>query len=75
MFTKNQYRRGEDCLKRGGLGQFADLRGGTWQEREGWCFWGGGDTPVHTMVMLIEVRRFIKAYCCDSKWISEMPRI
>ena len=31
-FTKNQYR-GGNCLKREGLGQFADLRGGGWQER------------------------------------------
>ena len=26
-----------DSLKRG-LGQFADLRGGAWQERGEWCF-------------------------------------
>ena len=38
---KNQYR-GEDCLKRGRLGQFVDLRGGgeVWQERGGGLFWG-----------------------------------
>ena len=30
---------------------FADLRGGGWKEREGWCFWGGVDTPVHTMLV------------------------
>ena len=35
--------------KRGGLIQFADLKG-AWQERRGWCFWGWGvDTPMHTM--------------------------
>ena len=45
-FTKKQYI-GGDCLKRG-LGQFADLRG-AWQERGGWYFWGGRDTPMHTM--------------------------
>ena len=37
--TKNQYRGGEgNYLKRRGLGQFANLREGAWQEREGWCF-------------------------------------
>ena len=37
-FTKNQYRVG-DYLKRGGLGQFADLRGEGGLARErGWCF-------------------------------------
>ena len=44
--TKNKYR-GGDCLKEG-FGLFADLRGGAWQGRRGWCFWGG-DTPMHTM--------------------------
>ena len=35
---------------KGGPGQFADLGGGAWQERGGWCFWGGGaHTPMHTM--------------------------
>ena len=36
---KKQYR-GEDCIKRGGLEQFADLRsgGGAWQGRGKWCF-------------------------------------
>ena len=40
---KNQYVGG--LHKKGGLGQFADLRG-AWQER-----WGGweGDTPMPTM--------------------------
>ena len=35
-----------DCLKRGGLGKFADLRGGGLSKKE-----GGRrvDTPVHTM--------------------------
>ena len=32
---KNQYIGG--LPKKGGLGQFVDLRGGAWQER-GWCF-------------------------------------
>ena len=30
-----------DCLKREGLGQFVDLRGGAWQERRGGVFEGG----------------------------------
>ena len=37
---KNQYR-GENCLKRGGLGQFCQFRG-AWQEREGGVLRGGG---------------------------------
>ena len=43
--TKNQYRGGR-IVQKGGLGQFADLRG-AWQESGG----GGGgrvDTPMHT---------------------------
>ena len=35
-FTKNQYI-GRDCLKKGELGQFADLRRGLARERV-WCF-------------------------------------
>ena len=35
---------GGDCLKVGGLGQFADLWG-AWQEWRGWCFWEGGWHP------------------------------
>ena len=38
--TKNQYI-GEDCLKRGALGQFADIRGGL-GEKEGVVLLGGG---------------------------------
>ena len=41
-----------NCLKRGGLGQFADVRGGGLTKKIGWCFRGGGgegDTPMHTM--------------------------
>ena len=37
--------------KGGGLGQFADLRGGAWQEPGGGVFEGGVDTPMHTMVI------------------------
>ena len=40
VVTKNQYR-GEDFLKKGGgLGQFANLRGGGggWHKRGGLCF-------------------------------------
>ena len=46
-FTKNRYR-GGNCLKRGGLGQFADLRR-AWKERGGGVF-EGVDTLMHTMV-------------------------
>ena len=49
---KNQYR-GEDCLKRGRLGQFVDLRGGgRFGKKEGVVFFEGGrgvDTSMHTM--------------------------
>ena len=34
--------------KKGGLGQFADLRG-AWQERGGGVFERGIDAPMHTM--------------------------
>ena len=39
-------------LKKGGLRQFADLRGGAWQERGCGVFegGGGGDTRMHTMI-------------------------
>ena len=38
-----------DCLTRGGLAQFADLKG-AWQERRGGVFEGGGvDTPKRTV--------------------------
>ena len=49
-FTKNQYR-GRGLPKKGGLGQFADLRGGAWQERGDVAFERGEmvDTPMHTM--------------------------
>ena len=48
--TKKVYKQ-KYCLKKGGLGQFVDLRG-AWQETEGvFFFMGGGgvDTPMHTM--------------------------
>ena len=47
--TKNQYTGGY-CLKRG-HGQFVGLRR-AWQEKGGWWFWGGVDTPMHTMMSL-----------------------
>ena len=31
----------------GGLGQFTDLEGRSWQERGGGVFEGGADTPMH----------------------------
>ena len=45
--------RGE-LLKRGPwTGQFADLRGGTWQKQRGGVFHGGGviDTPMYTVIV------------------------
>ena len=49
-FTKNQYRGGEDCLKKGALivCQFKE-GGGAWQERGGWCFWGYEFPKVNTL--------------------------
>ena len=38
---KNQYIGGEDCLKRGAL-IVSRFKGGAWQERGGWHFWGVG---------------------------------
>ena len=41
--------------KKWGLGEFADLRGGAWQERGGGVFERGEvDTPMHTMVSVVE---------------------
>ena len=45
--TKNQYK-GGGLPKKMELGQFVDLRG-AWEERGSWYFWGGVDTPMHTM--------------------------
>ena len=47
-FTNTQYR-GEDCLKKGGLGQFADLRGGLARKRGG----GGELIPKCTQCLVI----------------------
>ena len=46
-FAKNQYRQW-DCLKRGRLGQFADLSG-AWQERGGGGVFEGGLIPQCTL--------------------------
>ena len=65
--TKNQYI-GGDCLKRGALGQFADIRGGL-GEKEGVVLLGGGrgvDTPMHPMVV-DNVMLFIKLF-----WYKEV---
>ena len=48
---KNQYIGGDRPRKGGWLVQFVDLRGGLARKRA-WCFWGGGDTPVPTMIIL-----------------------
>ena len=52
-FTKKQYKGGWGGVglhKKGGLGQFVDLREGLARKRR-WCFGGVGrvDTPIHTM--------------------------
>ena len=39
---------GEALLKKWGLGQFANLRGGL-ARKMGWCFRGLVDTPMHTI--------------------------
>ena len=40
-----------DCLKRGGLEQFTDLRGGALGKKEGVMFLRKVDTPIHTMTI------------------------
>ena len=40
--------------KKRGLDSLPIKEGGSWQERGECCFWGGVDTPVHTMILLIE---------------------
>ena len=59
-FTKNKYR-GRHCLKKGGLGQFADLKGGTWQERGGRVF--EGDTPMHTDIKGLHIEKESHRIC------------
>ena len=40
----------------GGAWTVYRFKGGAWQERWGWCFWGGGvDTPIHSMDVLREI--------------------
>ena len=52
--------------KKGGvLGQFADLREGTWQKREGF---GVGDNPMYTMNLAIP-------FNCDFKLLMPMPSL
>ena len=43
----------------GGLGQFADLRGGGLAKKTGWCFWEGQvDTPMHIMISTLTARKY-----------------
>ena len=44
---ENLINRGE-LPKNGEFGHFADLRGDL-TKKEGWCFWGGVETPMHTI--------------------------
>ena len=51
-FTKNKYI-GEELPKKEGLGQFTDLSGdGGLPRKKGVAFFGGVDTPMHTMAPL-----------------------
>ena len=67
-FTENDFQRREagheksvyrgELAKKGGFGQFANLRGGGLGEKEGVVFLRGVDTPMHTKTkMLKDVKR------------------
>ena len=53
--------------KKGGLGQFVDLRG-TLARKRGWCFWGGVDTPMRSMRVVQNLKR-------NLFFVSKMTRI
>ena len=44
------------------------IRGGAWQERGRWCFWGGADTPMRTMRVVQNLKR-------NLFFVSKMTRI
>ena len=52
QFTKNQYRKW-GFPKKGGLGQFVNLRGGLAKKRE-WCFCGVGVIPQCTLFTICQ---------------------
>ena len=53
-----------------GLGQFADLRGEGLARKREWYFWGGVDTPMHTMYIVSEKEKMAFWYACfpDILW-------
>ena len=50
--------------KKRGLGQFVNLRVGLARKRWGWCFWGGVNTPMHTMTIGTFVIKELCFICC-----------
>ena len=56
VFTKNQYMGSVGLPKKGGLGKFANLREGLGKKEGSGVFEGGGDTPMHTMVVPYTVK-------------------
>ena len=55
--TKSQYTWGD--YQEGGLGQFADLRGGLAKKRGRWCFWDGWyRTANHEIENIDQTARF-----------------
>ena len=61
--TKNQYREG-DCLKSGGAWTVCRFKGEGLARKRGWCFWGGVDTPMHTMYIVSENEKMGFWYDC-----------
>ena len=61
-----------DCLKRGGLGQSADLRRGCLAKKKGVVFEGGGgvDAPMHTTNLFFQVHKIIVTWNNCIKFIS-----
>ena len=51
--------------KKGGLGQFADLKEGGLGKKEGVVFWRGVDTPMHTMTAELNQKR-VKAILTEA---------
>ena len=60
-------------MLKGGLGKFADLKGGC-QERGGGGFCGGVDTPMHTM-LLEQTEEQNKTFLGGSKKGSHVVRL
>ena len=58
---EKQYSGGGGVPKKGGLEQFANLRG--LGKKVGWCFWGGVDIPMHTMKPLSLRENYYQRNC------------